>query len=110
MNPHGVVRPPARLSAEARNFWTDVIRDYDISDAAGLRLLLTACQSLDRMRQAQKLVDKHGILVRDRFGQLQRSPAVTVERDARAAMLAALRALNLDVAPPGKAEGRGAKR
>ncbi len=94
---------PRDLSAAARAFWSDVMRDFAIDDAAGLRLLLTACQSLDRMREAQALIKKHGILVKDRFGQLVRNPATTVERDARTAMLHALKALNLDIAPPGKA-------
>lgn len=93
---------PKGLSPEALEFWNDVQREYAVDDAAGRRLLLTACQSLARMHEAQKLIEKHGVVVKDRFGQLVRNPACTVERDARSAMLAALKALNLDVAPPGK--------
>ena len=101
---------PTGLSAEAVRFWIDVQADYEVTDAAGLRLLHTACQSLDRMRDAQRLIKKHGILVKDRFGQLVRNPATTVERDARTAMLHALKALNLDIAPTGKPSTKGGGR
>jgi P27 family predicted phage terminase small subunit len=95
-------KPPTGLSKAAQAFWLDVSLEFDVTDAAAQRLLLTACESFDRMREAQRLVTKHGILIKDRFGQLVRNPATVVERDARSAMLASLRALNLDIAPPGK--------
>jgi P27 family predicted phage terminase small subunit len=95
-------KPPKGLSPEARAFWNAVQQDFEIEEAASLRLLLTACQSLDRMRQAQALIAKDGIVVRDRFGQLQRHPAATIERDARSAMLHAIKQMNLNIQPPGK--------
>ena len=44
--------------------------------------------------------------MRDRYGQLKAHPAVNIERDARAAMLAALKAMNLDVEPLRDRPGR----
>jgi P27 family predicted phage terminase small subunit len=79
-----------------------VQQDFEIEEAASLRLLQTACESFDRMREAQDLIKKHGVLVKDRFGQLQRNPATAVERDARSAMLYALKQMNLNIEPPGR--------
>ncbi len=61
------------------------------------------------MGQAAALIDKHGVCVADRYQQLKPNPAVAAERDARAAMLAAFKQLNLDVLPPqrpGRPPGR----
>jgi hypothetical protein len=53
----------------------------------------------NRIRQAQKALREHGPLVPDRYGALKQNPACFLERDARAGMLRALRALNLDLEP-----------
>jgi len=54
---------------------------------------------LDRIREAQAAIRKHGALVPDRWGTLKQNPACFLERDARAGMLSALKALNLDLEP-----------
>jgi hypothetical protein len=64
-------------------------------DAAGLALVTTAAEALDRIREAQAAIRKHGALVPDRYGALKQNPACFLERDARAGMLSALRALPL---------------
>lgn len=101
---------PKQLSAEARTLWRRLSDDYAIEDAAGLHLLTTACEAFDRMREAQALIREHGACTQDRFGQLRPNPATTIERDSRAAMLSALKALNLDIEPlrdaPGRPPGR----
>jgi hypothetical protein len=62
------------------------------------------------MRLAQEAIERDGMTVLDRFGQRKAHPLLPAERDARAQMLAALRALNLDVEPlherPGRPAGR----
>ena len=90
-----------RLSAEAVK-WRDKLRGaYELEDAAGQLYLQLAAESFDLMRSAEKILDREGLTVKDRFGQPKANPAVLVQRDARAALLRALRALNLDVEPPG---------
>jgi P27 family predicted phage terminase small subunit len=91
--------PPSHLEAAGRRLWTDLVSQYRISDAAGLALVAAAAEALDRIRQAQAAIREHGVLVPDRHGALKQSPACVVERDARAGMLSALRALNLDLEP-----------
>lgn len=103
-------KTPADLSAEAAAWLARIVAEYDISDAAGVLLVQTAMQAFDRMRQAQELIVRYGAVTEDRFQQLRPNPACTIERDSRAAMMAALKALNLDLEPlkdgPGRPAGR----
>lgn len=97
--------PPAALSAEAKTFYREIVSEYDLTDVAGLKLLLRACEALERLRQAQKEIRSRGVVVRDAKGSIKTNPAVNVERDAHKQFVEALRALNLDVEPL-KAIGR----
>ncbi len=87
-----------------------MVSEYGIKDDAGLLLLQTALEAFDRMKSAQAAIKKDGASVRDRWNQVKAHPLLPVERDSRAGMLAALRALNLDVEPlrdgPGRPGGR----
>lgn len=94
-------KAPPKLSVEARRWWRQLADGFEIEDEAGLLLLRTAMESLDRLREAQRILAKEGIIVRDRFDQPKQHPATLVERDARTALLRSLKALNLDVQPPG---------
>lgn len=96
----------APLSTEARAWKKKLTAEYQITDPAGLLLLQTALEAFERMNQARALIEKHGAVTVDRFGQLRANPATTIERDSRAAMLASLKALNLDVEPLRDAAGR----
>lgn len=71
--------PPTHLDKAGAGLWSDVVRQYRIADGAGLALVTTAAECLDRMRQAQE----HGVLVRDRYGGLRQNPAIVVERGAQ---------------------------
>lgn len=102
--------PPKGLSTEAKRWWKRLRTEYEIEDDAGLLLLQTGLEAFDRMRHAQEAIRAEGMTVLDRFGQRKAHPLLPAERDARAQMLAALRALNLDVEPlqdrPGRPAGR----
>lgn len=97
---------PPGLSDKAKNWWKKIISEYQIEDAAGLLLLETGLQAFDRMHEARELIAKHGAVTLDRFEQLRPNPATTIERDSRAAMCAALKALNLDLEPLRDGAGR----
>jgi phage terminase small subunit len=71
----------------------------------GLHLLRTACEAFQRMRACQASIAEHGEAVADKWGQLKPHPLLAAERDSRAAMMAALKSLNLDLEPL-KAVGR----
>lgn len=104
------MNPPKNLSTEAKKLWKGIQDEYQITDEAGLLILRTGFEAFDRMREAQAILSKKGMTVEDRFGQPKAHPMTTVERDSRAAMLAALKQLNLDLEPlrdgPGRPTGR----
>ena len=101
-------RDPAAkaLSPEAKRWQAKLTREYDIGDEAGLLILQTSLEAFDRMREAQQQVAADRVSFRDRFGQVKAHPLLTVERDARAAFLAGLRSLNLDLEPLHDGPGR----
>ena len=99
-------RPPAHLAAPGTKLWRELIEEYHIADAAGLALVGTAAECLDRMRAAQAAIVEHGEIVVDRYGAPKLNPACNLEKDARNGMMAALRALNLDLEPLRDGAGR----
>lgn len=99
---------PNHLAEHGRQFYRDVAAEYEISDAAGLALLTTAAECLDRMRSAQASIAIYGEVVLDRYHCPKLNPACGLEKSARDGFLAALRALNLDIEPLRDRPGRPA--
>lgn len=99
-------KPPSDLSRPARDLWRKIAADYDIADPHGCHLLTTAMRAFDRMEAARAMIAAEGMVQRDRFDQAKPHPAIVIERDSRAGMLAALKALNLDVEPLRDGVGR----
>jgi hypothetical protein len=97
---------PKGLSSMARRWWTRLVADFSIEDAAGLLLLETALRCFDRAEQARAVLDRDGVTALDGRGRPKQHPAAAVERDSRAGMLASLRALNLDIIPKADRPGR----
>ena len=90
---------PAGLSAEARRFWRDLLAEHQIDDTAGRKLLERACEALDRMRDAQVHIKKHGAVVPDKKGSIKANPAITIEKEGHRQLMESLRMLNLDLEP-----------
>jgi len=90
---------PKHLSDDGREFWSQVISEFSINDAPGRALLLTACEALDRMAAARRVIETEGEITKDRYGQSKVHPACALEKDSRNGFLAALRALQLDISP-----------
>jgi len=87
-------RPPG-LGPQGKALWDALQRDYRLDDAGAVALLTVACEARDRVAEARQIVARDGSFVKDRFGQVRAHPGLSIERDARAAMVSALRALNL---------------
>ena len=106
----GTIRPPGHLSAEAKKIWGEILVEYQIDDAAGLRILRVALESFDRSQMARKTIRRDGMTFIDKAGQVKSHPLLPIERDSRAAFLTALKALNLDILPlndrPGRPNGK----
>lgn len=101
-------KPPTHLLKPGADLWRKMVTEYGITDPAGLALLATAAECLDRMRAAQKAIKQHGEIVVDRYGAPKLNPACNLEKDARNGMMAAFRALNLDLEPLRDGPGRPA--
>ena len=93
------IRCPDGLSKEAAAWWRKLQEEYGVTDSAGLLLLQSALEAFDRMRACQTAIEAEGQTVQDRFGQAKPHPLLTAERDSRAQMLAALKALHFDLEP-----------
>jgi phage terminase small subunit len=106
--PLAPVAPPKGLSAAAGARWRELQAEYGIEDSGGLSILLLHVQALMTAASAQKILDREGLTIVDRFGVARSHPACTVLRDARSQMLSTLRALNLDVIPNRERAGRPA--
>ncbi|OPY75187.1 MAG: hypothetical protein A4E65_03614 [Syntrophorhabdus sp. PtaU1.Bin153] len=92
-------RAPSHLSPDAKKMWKGIIDEYEIDDPAGLKILRVALEAFDRGQMARETIDRDGLALRDKFGQLKPHPLLPIERDSRAAFLAGLKALSLDIEP-----------
>ena len=89
---------PKHLSAEAGKVWRSVATQYEMEERHRL-ILTTALEAHDRMREAQRAIERDGAYVEGRFG-LKAHPGLAVERDSRLAMMRAFRELGLDLEEP----------
>ena len=89
--------PPEHLAAPEADLWRQLVVDYSFADAASLALLQEALSARQRSRRCREQIDRDGETITDRFEQIKPHPLLPAERDARAAFLAAMRMLNLDL-------------
>lgn len=90
---------PKHLNPAARRWRATLAREYGIADAGGAALLTSAAESWQDVAEYRAIRQREGSIVLDRFQQPKPHPAAALERDARAQLLKALAALNLDVEP-----------
>ena len=84
------------LSKEARQMYDGIRDEYGIQDKAGLSMLLAAAESLDMVRKAEKEIEKHGLVIEDKYSKVKSNPACIILKDHRTLMLNYLKALSLD--------------
>ena len=94
--------PPPTLSKRAAAVWEKYMHDFAIDDTHGLFVLEQALRAYDAMEAALADVEKRGPTYADRYGAIKSNPSVLHARDARAAMLSALKQLRFDQDPPGR--------
>ena len=95
-------RAPSHLGSAGRRLWQTIVSDFEI-DRAGQEILMRACEAADRAESAREAIEREGMTAPDRFGQVKPHPLLAIERDSRAAVLAGLKALNLDLSDAGGA-------
>jgi len=89
--------PPAHLGEPERHIWVGVFEDYKLETGASVAVLTTALEAHQRAREAREAVLAEGMTVLGRDGQSKVHPLLAVERDARQAWLAGIRALGLEL-------------
>lgn len=99
-------KPPRHLSKSARDLWSKLHQEFNLSDTAGCLLLESTLSAWDRMGAARKILTKEGLVTKDRFKQKQAHPAAAILRDSQAAFQRALRELHLDLEPLANRPGR----
>lgn len=94
---------PAHLSAGARQVWREIIAEYDGWGIVELSVLCSALEAYDRMKQAQKELQR-GLITKDKYSVVRVHPCVAIERDSRQAYLRALKQLGIGSmsGPPGR--------
>ncbi len=71
-----------------------------------IRLLTLAAESFDRAAECRRVIQKEGLISKDRYGQPRLHPAADEERRAKALFASLLKQLNLDVGDPEAEEER----
>ena len=95
---HKQLSAPSHLERQEKALWRDLTTAHDFEDTASLALLRTALEAHQRARRCREQIDAAGETILDRFGIPKAHPLIAAERDARAAFLAGMRGLNLDIA------------
>jgi len=88
-------QPPKHLSRETKAWWKMIVDSYELEDHQ-YKILLMACETLDRREPARALLRKYGLTFTDDRGMVKQRPEICIERDSAAAFLRALRALKLE--------------
>ena len=97
--------PPEHCSAMALALYHRIMATYDVRDTDGRVALHTLIRSFDRAEAARAQVEREGATVVGQAGVPKAHPLLAIERAARAAMLAALKTLDIKL-PPSTPRGR----
>jgi len=87
-----------KLSKEANKIFKGIQSEYDITDEAGVLLLQNVMESWDMCRKAEAELEKHGLVISDKYSRVKANPAATLLKEHKTLMLNYLKALNLDFA------------
>lgn len=85
-----------KLSKEAQEIAKELIDDYKIDDPGGLRILQIAMEAFDMMRKAQKILDKDGMVLTDKYNRSKAHPMVQTVKETRGQVMQGFKLLNLD--------------
>lgn len=96
------------IESRARAWIKKISKEFGIDDAGGTLILEELERALVTELRAEAVLAKEGHSFSDRFGQRRAHPLAAVARDARAQVLASLKALNLDLEPLRDGPGRPA--
>ncbi len=93
------LRAPRHLSPPARRLFADVLAIY-VLEPHHVQVFTKSLEAFDRAEQARDVIDADGLMVTSRLGERKPHPLLSVERDSRAAFMAGVKQLGLDIEPP----------
>jgi hypothetical protein len=97
---------PVGLSRKAKRLWFGILENWALSDQAGLVILENLCRTQQRIDEAQRILDREGMVVTNRFGKLEQHPASMILRAEVANFAKFHKALNLEVPDDDTRAGR----
>ena len=95
------MKAPKHLSKASKKFFKKTMESYELENHH-IKLLILACESLDKIEHARKAIAKTALVYMDRFDRPKVNPAAKVEIDNKAIFIKLLKALELDIEPPGE--------
>jgi len=91
-------KPPRKLGDAGLSLWQSIQSEYRIDDAAGIELLMQACEAADRVARLAEGIDKDGEVIETENGP-KAHPALKEQLSHRAFIVRTLRALGLNLEP-----------
>ncbi len=85
-----------KLSKETEKWQTDVLKQFSITDAGGLKILQVAAEALETINACQVIIDRDGLVVVGDRGGTKSHPLLATIRDSRSQFLQSMRLLNLE--------------
>src|SRR6516162_1033036 len=98
-------KPSRKLGDAGLSLWQSIQSEYRIDDAAGIELLMQACEAADRVARLAEGIDKDGEVIETENGP-KAHPALKEQLSHRAFIVRTLRALGLNLEPVRATAGR----
>jgi hypothetical protein len=97
--------PPRPLGKFGLALWRSIHAEYQLDDAAGIEMLLTACQALDRAEDCCAVIEADGPITKTKHGPREHA-LLKIELANRAFIVRTLQKLGLNFEPLRNSPGR----
>jgi len=98
-------KPPRKLGEVGSSLWQSIQSEYRIDDAAGIELLMQACEASDQIAKLAERIAKDGEVIETENGP-KVHPALKEQLAHRSFIVRTLRAVGLTLEPLRSAPGR----
>lgn len=95
------MKAPKQLSKSSKKFFLKILEAYELEEHH-IKLLILACESLDKIEQARNAIAKTHLFYVDRFGRPKVHPAVKIELDNKTVFIKLIKAMELGIELPGE--------
>jgi len=98
-------KPPKHLSKESQTVCLDLQKEWEFTKA-DFFLFVRGLEAYDRLLQAQDVIKRSGLFLKNKVGKVYVNPATNVEKESMLIILRTWRQLGLKVPPPVPRIGR----